>query len=102
MALSPKQLGMAWINEKLEPSRIDVEDSELNKIAGKELSPDVIAKVRQFVMDDLAKVKIRYQQYTEKYVGDTNGVDKAESEREDEREHGTGGTDVQSQLHEVS
>lgn len=101
MALSPKQLAMAWINEKLDPSRIEVEDSELNKINGKHLSQEVIAKARQFVMEDLAKVKVRYQQYTEKYVGETNGVDKTESEREDEREHGTGGAELQGQLHEV-
>lgn len=70
MALSAKQLGMAWINSKLEPDLIDPEDEEFQKLnGGKLVKPELVEKAIAFIMEDLAKMKIRYQNYVEKYVG---------------------------------
>lgn len=70
MAISAKQLGMAWINSKLAPEKIDPEEEELQVFNnGKPIKPDVLAKAVEFIHEDLAKMKIRYQTYTEKYVG---------------------------------
>lgn len=72
MALSPKQLAMAWINSKLAPENIDPENHELFAIYGGSIPNDKLVKAKEFIFEDLAKVKVRYQQYTEKYVGEAN------------------------------
>lgn len=79
MALSPKQIAMSWINSKLEPSKIDPEFEELEAIQPN-LSKDKADKAIEYIRQDLAKVKIRYQQYTDKYVGEQNVSTKEKSE----------------------
>lgn len=83
MALSPKQIAMAWINSKLEPDKINPENDELMAIAGNSLSSEKMDKAREFIMADLAKVKVRYQQYTEKYVGEVNVNNSPENEEDE-------------------
>lgn len=84
MALSPKQIAMAWINSKLEPDRINPEEEELQALnGGKPLDEKKLEKVIEFIMADLAKVKVRYQQYTEKYVGEVNVNNSPENEEDE-------------------
>lgn len=94
--ISPKQIGMAWINSKLDPQKINPEDEELQVFnGGKPLTEDKLAKAKQFIYEDLAKVKIRYQKYTEKYVGDTN-VDSPENEKDETPEERDESSDLSS------
>ena len=70
--LSPKQLGMSWINQKLEPSRINPEYTELQEINGGPIKPEVFKKAQEFIFNELAKMKVRYNDYALKYSGELN------------------------------
>lgn len=60
---------MAWINQKLEPDRIDPEDEELQGLnGGKPLSDKVLEAAKAGIREELAKMKLRYAAYVEKYV----------------------------------
>lgn len=69
MSLSAKQLAFAWINSKLDPSRINPEDEELQILnGGKPIKEATIEGAKKFIMDELAKLKAsKYQPYVEKY-----------------------------------
>lgn len=84
-SLSPKQLGMCWINSKLEPSKINPEDEELNFINGGPIKPEVMAKAKAFIFDELAKMKVRYHNYAQKY-GEVDGSSGTEEEAEQQEE----------------
>lgn len=64
MAASVKQLAMAWINNCLHPDKINPEKSEL----AEEVSDEKFKQVVEFIKEDLAKVKPRYQEYCDKYL----------------------------------
>lgn len=68
MALSAKQIAMAWINSKFEPDHIKVDDEELIEIAGVDAKSEVLEKAKEMILEDLAKTKVRYQDYVDKYV----------------------------------
>ena len=72
MPLSKKQLGMVWINQKLEPSRINPENEELIFINGGPIKPEVMAGAKAFIFEELAKIKVRYNNYALKYAGELN------------------------------
>lgn len=86
MALSPKQLGMVWINQKLEPSRINPEDEELNFINGGPIKPEVMAKAKAFIFDELAKLKPRFHNYALKYGEIDDGSTDSSNEQQEEHE----------------
>lgn len=88
MALSKKQLAMVWIDQKLEPSRINPEDDELTFINGGPIKPEVLAGAKAFIFDELAKVKVRFHTYALKYgeVDDGSSDSDEGLEQQEERQ----------------
>lgn len=83
MALSSKQLGMAWINSKLDPTRIDPSEEELQDLnGGKPVSEKTLEGAKSFIIENLGKLRqTKYQPYVDKYCnlkGTTNAEDGTE------------------------
>ena len=69
--LSPTQLAKCWINSKLEPEKIQVDEEELREFTEQNLSEEELAEVKQRVSDELAKYKEKFEDYVQKYCKST-------------------------------
>lgn len=66
---SAKQLAMAWINDKLDASKINPEAEEFQALSGgKPLDEKLVGEAAEFVKTELAKMKVRFQHYVDEYV----------------------------------
>lgn len=65
--LSPTQLAKCWINSKLAPELISIDEEELKEFSSQELTDAELTEVRQRVTDELAKYKEKFEDYVEKY-----------------------------------
>lgn len=79
---------MCWINSKLEPSKINPEDEELTFINGGPIKPETMAKAKAFIFEELAKIKVRFHNYAQKYgeVDDGSSTDSTEGSSEQEEQ----------------
>jgi predicted PolB exonuclease-like 3'-5' exonuclease len=82
--LSAKQLAYAWINQKLHPSKIQVDEEELQELnGGKPIKPAVLEEAKRMVLESLARDKKRYEDYVSKYC---NNLGKETTDEIEQRE----------------
>jgi len=67
MKLSGKQLSMAWINDKLDPAKINPEKEEFEAFTGEPISDTLFEDAKARVLEELSKVKTRFADYVAKY-----------------------------------
>lgn len=84
MALSAKQLAMAWINRCLEAERIQPEEEELQSLnGGKPIKEKVLNDAIGMIHTILSNIKTsKFQPYVDKYCqGANNDQEEAEENR---------------------